>query len=255
MFLDFSADYLCWDNTSAVIVEVARAVPPIVDVPPVYNGQAAAPVPQPSRNKRIGIPVAKRRNLTMRELAASGGVYTSDDQVYLLPDALFPPGSEPTKSGDVIIETQDLSAEARPGTRWTVLEVGWGKNRQTRRLTCRNLVLAYDLRDTIIIERPAVSYDKAGVPVKSFPSDASAPAGVTLYASLPARVQLVTKDIAEQRGIRDLEGKYRVIVGQEVDVTQQDRVLLSSGMYLDIVSYENAQRIDELPAIVCERRV
>ena len=48
MFLDMSADYLLWDNTSTIVYEYARAVPAIVDVPPVYNGQQPALSPPPS---------------------------------------------------------------------------------------------------------------------------------------------------------------------------------------------------------------
>jgi hypothetical protein len=251
--LDFSDDWLCWDNVSQVRYEVARGVPSIVDVPPAFDGHTGAPQPQPSRNKPLIVTVAKRRNLTARELAASGGVYRGDDQVYLLPDALME-GIIP-KPADVIIELADGSAGAQPGTRWTVLDAARNKNRQTHRLTCRDLVLAFDLRDSITIERPSLSYDAAGVPVKAFPSDTTNAGGVVLYSGLPARVQLITKDMAEQRGIRGLEGKYHVIVGQEVDVTQEDRVLLASGLYLDIVGYERAMRIDELPQLICERRI
>lgn len=253
MFLDMSADYLCWDNTCAVIYETARAVPSVADLPPVFDGRTPAPQPLPSRNRSFGVATAKRRNLTRRELAASMGAYTGLDQVWLMPDVLFPVG-ESSKPGDVVVETGD-GAEAQPGTRWTVLEVGWGKNRQTRRLTCRDLVLSYDLRDLVTVERPALSYDAAGVPVKAFPSDLANPAGVVLYAQLPAKAQLVTKEIAEKYGIQGLEGKYRVIVGQEVDVTTEDRIVLPSGLILDIVGYENAQRTDELPVVICERRV
>ncbi len=248
-----SLDHLCWDNTSSVAYEQAVAVPSIADAAPLFDGTSPAPAPPPSRNRVLYVQTAKRRNLTSRELAASGGVYTSLDQVWLIPTAVLPRGHV-CKAGDVVVEPDSLDA-SQPSTRWTVLEKGWGKNRQTWRLTCRDLVLAYDLRDLVTIERPAISYDAAGVPVKAFPSDPVNPGGKTLYAALPARAQLVSKDVAEQRGIRGLEGKYEVIVGQEVAVTQEDRVLLPSGMYLDIVGYTQAMRIDELPRIVAERRV
>lgn len=250
--LDQSQDYQSWDNTSAVLYEVARGVPSIADAASRFDGRTPAPTPAPSRNLTQYVPVAKRRNLTNRERAASGGVYTSLDQVWIIPAALLP-GVLP-KPADVVVETLDGSNGQLPGTRWTVLETSLGKNRQTHRLTCRDLVLAYDLRDSITIERPAISYDAAGVPVKAFPSDAQ-PGGVVLYADLPARIQLVSKEIAEQRGVRGLEGKYEVTVGQEVDVTSEDRIVLAGGMYLDIVGYQNAQRIDELPKIIAERRV
>lgn len=254
MFIDMAADYLTWDNTTAVRYELARAVPATADVPAVFDGQTVAPSVRANRGKPFVIPVAKNRNLTQRELAASGGVYTGLDQVYLLPDALFPPGII-CKPGDAIIELAEPVSNVMPKTRWTVLEFGWTKNRWTRRLTCRDLVLAFDLRDNITIERPVIHYNAAGAPIKRFPSDAQ-PGGIALYQSLPARIQLVTKEMADERGIRGLAGKYEVIVGQEVDVTSEDRIILPSGdPYLDIVGYRNAQRIDELPVILAERRI
>lgn len=260
MFLDTSQDFLTWDNTRQVVYEVARAVPSIADLPPLFDGKATAPPTPPSRNRRCFISTAKRRGLSKRELAASGGVYTGDDQVWILPDALFPPGWR-SKPGDVVIDPgsylQDAPTDLHQthGERFTVLEVGWGKNRQTRRLTCRDLVLTHALRDSITIERPAISYDAAGVPVKRFLSDVVNPGGVPLYTGLPARAQLMSKEVAEMYGIKGLEGKYQVYVGREVDVTLEDRVLLASGLYLDIVGYQQAQRIDQLPFIVAERRI
>ena len=255
MQLDLSDDFLLWDNTSMVRYEVARAVPSVADVSPLFDGRSPAPATPKSRNKSILVPIAKRRNLTMRELAASGGVYQSSDQVYLIPDALLSPSQVRPKMGDVVIETDDDSPGRQPGQRWTVLDVSRGKSRQTHRLACRNLALALDLRETVTIERPAIRYDAAGVPVKAFPSDATNPGGVTLYSQLPGRAQLVTKEMADEHGIRGLEGKYEVFVDREVDVTHEDRLLLANGLYLDIVGYRNGQRIDELPVIVCERKV
>lgn len=261
MQLDMADDYLCWDNVSAVLYESARAVPSVADLPPRFDGATPAPPAPPSRNRRVYVHTSKRRNLTRRELGASGGVYNALDQVWLIPEALMPEGMH-SKPGDVVVELPDVLAgtagpiaDTMTGTRWTVLEAAWQKFRQTRRLTCRDLVLSYELRDSVTIERPALSYDGAGVPVKAFPSDATNPGGVVLYSKLPARAQLVSKEMADQYGIRGLEGKYRVIVSQEVDVTAEDRVVLASGLILDIVGYENAQRIDELPVAICERRI
>lgn len=248
--VSFDMDAATWDNTISVRYESARAVPSIVDLPPRFDGKTPAPATPASRNKPLYVEVAKRRNLTVRELAASGGAYTSLDQIWLIPDALFPVGLL-SKPGDVVVE---LDGDQQ-GARWTVLEAGRGKNRQTRRLTCRDLVLSLDLADAITIERPAISYDAAGAPVKAFPSDAINPGGVVLYAALVCRVQLVEKKSEEERGTRGLGGAYEITVSQELDVTQEDRVLLANGLYLDIVGYRNAQRIDLLPTLLCERKV
>jgi hypothetical protein len=247
---------LCWDNVSSGIYESLRAQPSIVDASPLFDGRTPAPQPPKNRSLRFYVPTAKRRQLSKRELAERP-IYAPSDQNWLIPDALFPAGIT-SKPGDVWVELPQNASdllEQTGGTRWTVLQVDWLKFHTVRRLTCRNLVLELGLADSISVERPAIRYDAAGVPVKQFPSDPVNPGGVVLYESVPASVDLISKEMAEQYGIRGLQASYQVIVGQELDVTGEDRVLLSNGLYLDIVGYQHAQRIDQLPFIVAERRV
>lgn len=248
--------FLAWDNTSAGIYESLRANPSIVDLPPLFDGRTPAPAPPKSRNLRFYVSTAKRRQLNKRELAERP-IYSPSDQVWLIPDAMFPDGIQ-SKPGDVWVELpQDASdlLEQTGGTRWTVLQVAWLKFHSMRRLTCRNLVLELDLADTVTVERPAISFDAAGVAVKQFPSDPVNPGGVALYENIPASVDLMSKESAEAYGIRGLEASYKIIVGQELDVSEEDRVLLSNGLYVDIIGYQQAQRIDQLPALICQRRV
>lgn len=216
----FVSDWQVWDNTEAVSLSVARAAGPYADA----------------------VPVAKRRALTTRELAASGGVYTGQDRVWLLPVALLTPGLQ-LKPADAVVDAS--------GTRWTVLEAALNKFGATWRLTCRDLVLAFDLRVIITIERAALSYDAAGAAVKTFP-----PAGgLVLIDQLPARVQPLREEVADQRGLRGPLLRYDVIVGRPVDgVSTEDRVKLPDGSYLDILGYRNPDRIDELPVLECQRK-
>ena len=224
MQLDQSRDYLTWDNTEAVTYQSRRAA-----------GGPKAP-----------IPVAKRRPLKKHELSASGGVYTGLDRVWIVPAALLPPGVVP-KPADVLTDAK--------GTPWTVLEAAAAKTDQTWRLTSRDLVLAYDLRDMVNVERAAISYDAAGAAIKAFPTG-SPSGGQVLYAGLPARVQLLTGEIAEERGIRGTERAYDVIVGGQVDdVSEAEDRINWNGVYLDIVRLKNAERIDELPVLECKRKV
>ena len=167
----------------------------------------------------------------------------------------FPPGVL-SKPGDVIVEENTgTSNEEQPSTRWTVLDVMWGKNRWTRHLSCVDLVVAHELADTIQIERPEISHDAAGVPIKQFPSDATNPGGLVIYRDLPARVQLLTKPEADALGMRGSAGNYEVMVAQELNLTREDRIVLPDGRYLDIINYRQAQRLDVLPVIEARRQV
>ena len=221
----FASDWRTWDQVESVGIEHAR------------TGQLTTDA----------VPVAKRRNLTVKELAASGGVYTGLDRVWLVPQAMLPQGFG-FKPADVVVD--------RAGVRWTVLQTDWGKYGQTWKLTCRDLVLAYDLRDTIDVERATIRYDQAGAPVKDFP-----PAGgQSLYAQVPARVQLTGEEVTDQRGLRGPLRKYDVIVGRQVPLlSTEDRVKWTDPstkqvVYLDVLGLRQPERIEQLPVIEAEGR-
>lgn len=223
MRTDLSADHLCWDGTEGVTLEVTKRTAP--DLVPVA--------------------VAKRRAVRASQRSPSGGVYAGYELRWLLP-ARETAGVTP-KPGDVI---EDDQAE-----RWTVLTVEANRLRQTFACGCVNLVLALDLRDTVVIERASIAPDAAGVPVKSFP-----PAGGRDLYVVAARVQEVTREVAEERGVRYAKERYEVTVDRQLrDLDAgEDRLrwVDPAGVtrYLDIVDYRNPERIDELPVLTAEDR-
>ena len=220
--LDLSQDYLVWDNPEAITVEV-RTLDCAFGT---------------SEGDTFAVPTAKRRALTWKELAASGGAYTGQDTVWQIPQAVLPAG-RPLKVGDQVIDADS--------TRYTALDVSLGKWKQTWRLTTRNLAIAYGLRDTIDIQRAEVGYDQAGATVRTFP-----PAGGrTIYAGLVARVQLVSREETDERGLRGLKALYQITIARAVSLVDEDRILWN-GKYLDIKKYTQADRIDVLPVIDAE---
>lgn len=219
MSLDLSEDYLVWEGLEPVTLEVSR---------------------RQGSGQRVGLCKAKRRALTRRELAASAGAYTGEDLVWLLPQAQLPECKFQVKPADVVTDGE--------GREWTVLEAAHNKLRQTWRLVTRDLVLAYDLRDLITVERAELGEDLAGAAVKR--------EWQALYASVPARVQPSERREAEEHGVEGWEEAFDVWVGRELaDVGREDRVKLRDGTYLDVVRYRQAERIDQLPVLECVRRV
>ena len=193
---------------------------------------------------------AKRRAISQREQIASGGAYTGSDVNWHLP-ARFVPTSITPKPGDVVVEEDD--------SRWTALEVAFNRVRQTWKLTCRNLAISAQLGDHVDIERATIEYDAAGVAVKQFPSGSAPLGGRLLYADLLCRVQPDTEEIAEQRGVRGQLERFRVIVSKQLyDLNPaEDRMKWTDRSvvkYLDIVSYQEAERIETLPYLIAEWR-
>ena len=217
-------DYKIWDNTSQVIVQVARRA----GVNPFH------------------VPIAKKRAVASRQKSPSGGVYSGFEVRWHIP-SVFVPSGVVLKMADIVLETD--------GTEWTALTVDKNKGGQTITLGCVNLTLAADLRDTISIERATVGYDSAGTPTKRFPPDA----GTILYAGVPARVQPVDDEVAETRGIRGQQTNYRITLGREIEVNvAEDRVKWTDGegvtRYLDIVRHQNSRLIDELTSLDAQVR-
>lgn len=228
MQLDLSDEWRVWDNCE-----------PLTIVRPAPDGDLQDYLPLDTNGAGPHRCAVKRK-----EQAPSGAVYTSLDADFLIPQALLAEGFRPAPGYRLIDADQQT---------WTALDVA-GESRdatgpQVWRMSCRNFVLAYDLRDTITIERADITTDAAGVYVKTFPPDG----GKALYQRLAARVQLLTEEEAEERGIRAFKAAYAVYVAQQVpQLTPEDRIQWTSGgvtLYLQVAGLENPERIDELPRI------
>lgn len=221
----FAADYLSWDGVEAVTHEAGRIA---------GGGTLTA------------VSVAKRRNLTFKELSASGGAYTGLDKVWLVPAAVLGAGFV-IRPGDAI-----LDGAAVP---WTVLEAGLGKFSQTWRLVSRDLVLAFALTYLVDVERARLEQDLPGGTVRRWPGQG----GTVPYPQLRANVQPDEAEAADERGMRAGLTRYRVVVERQVQLRlDRDRVkwtgIDGAVRYLDVVRVRNPSRIDELPVLDCELR-
>lgn len=221
MNLDLSAEYLCWDGTEAVVYE--------------QTTKADA--------RRFTVPIVKGRNIRGRERSPSGGVYAGYERNFHVPQRLLPDSFDGCKPGDVVVDAGE--------TRWTVLTAEWDRLKQRWQLGTVNLVLANDLQDVLVIERASLSYDDAGAAVKRF--------NVTLY-TLAARVQSLTKEIADERGERYDKGRWEAIVSSQIPLVDiaEDRARwidpTGAVVYFDLTGVRNSERIDELPVIEMEER-
>lgn len=227
---DFSQDYLVWDNRETVTV-----------------------YPAP-RREVLFFPVqnAKRRALNHRELAASGGAYTGEDIVWLLPvlESQAMMDAYPPTPG-FIVEDNDLR-------RWTILEVALNTWKTWWRCVTRNLVLAANLRDTVTIQRPTISVGDSGQPVYSWPPED----GEIIAEEIAARVQLTDGAPITVNQVESTARVYDCILSQQIDLRKDDRIIwLNSdreegnpkGMLLQWEQLWNPERIDELPRVRCKR--
>jgi len=227
--MNFSGDFALWDFTESGTF-----------TPGHRPGSPAVP---------YAIATALRAQVNDREKSPSGGVYQGFEVNWFLPGPLLAAAGAPNP------QPADVWTDAQ-GVLWTVLVANYDRADQVWQLGTVDLVLANNLRDTVDVQRPTLSYDAAGGVVRHWP-DGNAPGvtpgGQTVYAAVPARVQPLTQEVVDERGLRAFRGNYAVILGQQLDLVREDRlkVTLSSGTaYLDVRGTHDPQRIDELP--VCD---
>lgn len=220
--MNLGNDHLCWDGAEQATLLVRLR----------GGGERA-----------VGVPLAKRRNIRLREKSPSSGVYIGAEINWHVPQRDLPAGIEP-KPGDAI--------EDRQQRQWTVLTVARNRLGHTWTLGCVDLVIAHDLRDLVTIQRPQLSYDAAGVASKQW---------LSRYTDVPARVQSTTQSVSEERAVRAARQAYEVVVARQladVDLAV-DRIEWRDPQgetrYLDMVGFRQPDRIDELPVIEAELRL
>lgn len=220
--VDVSNDWQCWDGLEAITYTSRRV-----------TGDSVG-----------AVPFAKRHEMTNRELQASDGVYTAEDIIWIVPanqlTEIMSAGTDTNrrqpKPGDTIYDTDENT--------WTVLAVAKQVMGSLWRLVTRNLVIAYDLKDIISIERPTLGQDASAATTRSWPPTG----GSTVYDSIAAAVQLVTDEIIAERGLLGFKGTYVIFLSQQVTITKEDRVKFGS-QYFQILGIRNPTRLDELPVL------
>ena len=182
-------------------------------------------------------PVSKalRNQPTTREQDPTAGVYTGADASFLVPDVFLSPAPKP---GDLIRDSANVS--------WTVIQVAFDLADAVYTLYGIALGIAAGLRDTITVERPAVSLDASGAPSYAY-------APVAGYQNLPARVQLQARTPAQELGIDGVSEEYDITVGQQLALLTNDRIVWGSTT-LDIRDYQRGTRITDLPLIRAYRQ-
>jgi head-tail adaptor len=159
---------------------------------------------------------------------------------WVLPKPLINDGSTAPKPRDTIRDAA--------GTDWTILDVSFGRLRQSYQCISRDLVLHADLRDRVNIVRAVITQDAAKGLIRTWTTGP--------YLNVPARVQPIESMSVDERGKRGFRTAYDVIVGRQMDITDEDRVQWTkndgSSVTLQILGVRNPERIDELMVIRAE---
>lgn len=128
MSLDFSDDYLLFDNPECVVLDRVAEV------------------------DRVQVSHAIRSPITKREMEASNGAYLSCDVTWLIPGKLV--DRVPPTPGDVIEDDEEID--------WTILDFSADNLTGDYLCVCRDLVLVHGLTTPVTIYRPTNTQDDQG---------------------------------------------------------------------------------------------
>ena len=183
---------------------------------------------------------ATRHAISLREAAASNGIYLADDIVWTWSTSQYATAASPGQtitSGTTVYTVLDSS--------YSVM-MGFGK------ATCRDLVMANGLTDSVNYQHPTITLGTA---------TGRSVAWANLRTGISARVQPDTTGDYNERGVRAAVTRYNVIfdpatgAGSTFAITNTGgdwgRFIFGS-LTLDVIEYRNASRIDELPVALCE---
>jgi hypothetical protein len=213
---NIASDYLVWEDLEAVTLRsVANA-----------------------GDTDTAVTSAKRRAVTTREQAASGGRYTASDLNWFLPVTLL--GSVTPKPADVVIDGDSRQ--------WTALDVQLMALRTVWKLTTRDFAIAYSLRDMVDWYEPAPtqSVDVAGH---------REPTWVPRKLALACRVQEQSAEVVEAFGKMVTQRRYAVWCETRIAPTHEGQLRWTTDAgevrTLEVTGVTEADRIDALTRVDC----
>ena len=187
---------------------------------------------------------AWRQSQTAREVLPTAGVYTNAVVKWFLPRRLLL-GLIPKPGDRIALDSTTAGGYIDEHHTWTVLDTAYEASDGVYELNCLDLVLAYDLRDSIdvlgVLNRQDDALGRRAIPVPK-------------YESIPARIQEIQADTSLSQGRLSTTKLYNIMVGERLDVTNEDQILdRATGLIYDIKGYTNPDRFDELQVINAER--
>ena len=212
--LDFSADQDVFDNLEAVTFTSVRN----------------------AGNQSVDVDDATFEFVTLKEAAASKGVYQAGDVNFSLRQSLLADvgGAKP----------RDTVTRESDGQTYTVLTAVPTVMTRVWNLTCRNLILAADLRSTGTLSRPSNAQDTAGRPTLGTYSDVA--------SGIACRVQPEGGQATDAQGRRQMPKRFTTYLGTQVEARAKDR-FVSDGVTYTVMEVREPERLDQLMSLVLER--
>jgi hypothetical protein len=214
MELDFSGDQAIFDNLESLTFTSVRTI----------------------GNESVEVDDATFDFVTLKEAAASNGVYQAGDVSFSIRQSLLQQlgGAKP---GDRVLRTSD-------GQTYTVLTAVPTVFTKIWDLVCRNLILANDLRQTGTLSRPSNAQDAAGRPTLA--------SYTTVAADIPCRVQPMGGTAGDVLDRRTIANRFTAFLGIQVEARAKDKFVVA-GVTYTVLESKNPERIDALQELTLEK--
>ena len=212
---------------------MATLFTPTTEFVNTVDGLEAVTIKYPGTAGTTSVTHAKRRQVSTREAAASGGRYTTSDVSWHLPQT---EATTRPKLGSKIVDSDSVY--------WTVLSVD-DATRSTRwRCVSRALAIVAGLDTYVTVQRARYSKGQSG---------AAQPTWKEFAAGVKARIQPEGGDATVLAGAKIFDRRFRITLETEVAVDQACRIIGSDGAIYNVKSTQNPQAIDELFVVMAEQ--
>jgi len=183
----------------------------------------------------ISVAAAWRSSSKVEEVEIGSGDYARHDAVWQLP---WSPADDGPRLGDLVIDAADQC--------WTIITVERPRLGTRYKCLARNLHSAFGLDTRVDVQRADV--DDPGVRPESVE-------WITLQAAVPARILQDRTRVTVDPGDPEQEiepsvsstATYRVILGEQIEMDHNHRLVGLEGEIYDVVEFAHFGRIDRLP--------
>lgn len=176
----------------------------------------------------------KRRAITFKEMAASAGAYTNQDQAFLIPAENLPFGVVPAP-GDILLDDDAIS--------WTIGDVTVGKFRETHKCVARALAIVNALSASGQLKRAPYVADSAGRPAGA--------SYANVGSAVACRVQPEDSAAGELLGRVTIPRRYTAFLATPLTVQAHDQFVVSGASYT-VLGFKNVERVWDLMSLDLE---
>ena len=131
--------------------------------------------------------------------------------------------------GDVIIDSADRC--------WTIVSVSEFRAKSRLRCLARNLYFVHAINDRIEIQEAIWDGELEPMVV----------GWRVLRSAVPARIQPTRVTVESEESPVSSESLYRIVLGEQIPLDHNHRLIGPDGSIYEITTYEDAERIDTLP--------